>query len=293
MNLIEIKQLEKRYERFHLQASLAVGESETLALVGPNGSGKTTLIYSLLNVVRRDGGEVRFFGRDLDKNEVSIKTQLGVFFEESRLFEDLRVTHLLRLYSRFYPCWDWEYAEALLDRFEVDRALKFKKLSKGMRAKVALTLAFATRPRALILDEPTSGLDPRMRRMFVEVVREAKERFSPSIMLTSHIMRDIEDLADTVAFIEKGRIKLVAAREALNSWRIVEGVCNGKVPSEAKAWRLEPVAGRTRFQFLTDRYGEQLLAQLNAQRATVTHIWAPDLEEIYDWIMNPRGSLKT
>jgi len=287
MKALEVHELEKRYSGFDLTASFSIQEGETLALIGPNGAGKTTIIYTLLNIIRRDGGQVQFFGLDLDRHEVEIKRHLGVFFEEPHLFDDLRVKHILDFFGSFYPTWDRQYTLRLLEEFEIDPDKRFKKLSKGMRAKVALTVAFAPKPKMLILDEPTSGLDPKMRRLFVEKVREAREEFSSAILLTSHIMRDVEDLADRIAFIEGGRIKLLQSREALKGWRIIEGICDGSLPPvEAKGLRLNRIGEKTEFILLTDCYGEKLLHHLQECGAQVKGTSAPDLEEIYDWVIN-------
>jgi ABC-2 type transport system ATP-binding protein len=290
MRALEVIGLEKRYKGFDLTVSFSIDEGETLALVGPNGAGKTTLIYTLLNIVRRGGGQIQFFGLDLDRHEVEIKRHLGVFFEEPHLFEDLRVRHILELYEAFYPTWDRPYAIKLLEEFDINPGKRFKKLSKGMRAKVALVVAFAPKPKMLILDEPTSGLDPKMRRLFVEKVREARGRFSPAILLTSHIMRDVENLADRIAFLEGGRIKLLQSRQALDGWRIVEGTCNRGLLIESRGLKLDYAGERARFKLLTDRYGEELLKQIQECGAEVTGTFAPDLEEIYDWIISSNDS---
>ncbi|GBC77864.1 ABC transporter ATP-binding protein YtrB [bacterium HR08] len=286
MKALEVNELRKRYKRFDLQVSFSIEDGETLALVGPNGAGKTTLIYTLLNIVRRDGGEIRFFGLDVDRHEVEIKRRLGVFFEEPHLFDDLRVRHILEFCGSFYPTWDRRYAFQWLEELGVDPNQKFKRLSKGMRAKVAVVVAFAPRPRLLILDEPTAGLDPKMRRVLVEKVREARREFSPAILLTSHIMRDVEELADRIAFLEDGRITLLRSREALKEWRIIEGVCDGALSVEAISVKFGEA---NQFQLLTEHCGEELFNRLQECGATVTRVLAPDLEEIYDWIIDARN----
>ncbi len=287
MNALEVDGLTKRYRGFQLSVSFSIAEGETLAFVGPNGAGKTTLIYTLLNIVRRNEGRVRFFDLDLDRHEVEIRQRLGVVFEHPHLFDELRVGRILEFWSSFYPAWDQQYALRLLEEFAVDPDKRFKKLSKGMRTKVALTLALAVRPRLLILDEPTAGLDPKMRRLFVEKIREARERFSPAILLTSHIMRDVEDLADRIAFLENGRVKLLESRRALETWRVVEGVCDGDLSIDVIGLKLSRARQAKRFALLTDRYDERLINELRERGATVTSVFTPDLEEIYDWIIAP------
>ncbi|HVF91827.1 MAG TPA: ABC transporter ATP-binding protein, partial [Blastocatellia bacterium] len=282
---LEVNNLKKAYGGFYLDISFSIESGETLAIVGANGAGKTTLIQAIQNLVRRDAGDVRFFGLDLDSDETEIKQRLGVFLEDPRLFAELSVEKLLAFYSSFYPSWDNEYALRLLQEFEVDSRKRFKKLSKGMKVKAALTLALAPRPSMLILDEPTSGLDPKMRRLFVEKVREARRLFSPAILLTSHIMRDVEDLADRIAFLERGRIRLLEPRFALQRWRVVEGLCERALPFKPERMRFKAEGESIAFKLLADDYGDGLLERLEDYGAVVTGVSTPDLEEIYDWIM--------
>lgn len=284
-NALEVIDLRKSYRSFSLTASFAIADGEVFALLGPNGSGKTTIIHTLLNVVRRDGGQVRFFGLDLDRHETAIKRRLGVFLEDARLFDNLRVEHLLRFHSLLYPTWNAEYANRLLAEFDIEANKVFKKLSKGMKAKVALTCALAPQPKLLILDEPTAGLDVKMRRLFVEKVREARRHFAPAILLTSHIMRDIEELADRIAFIEDGRIKLNRSLQEMRSWKIIEGVGRGKLSVTALGIRQNRNEAEITFKLLSDDES-QVVAQLHDCEARMTSVRTPDLEEIYDLIID-------
>ncbi|HZG51042.1 MAG TPA: ABC transporter ATP-binding protein [Pyrinomonadaceae bacterium] len=284
-NALEVIELEKRYRGFHLCVSFAVEEGRTLALLGSNGSGKTTILHALLNIVRRDAGEIRCFGLQLEQHEVRIKKEVGVFLEDPRHFEELRVSQLLNFYRSFYPRWDESYARALLAEMEIDPAKKFKTLSKGTKAKVALIVAFAPRPRLLILDEPTAGVDPKMRKLLVEKVREARARFAPAVLLTSHIMRDIEDLADDIAFLENGRIKRQHTRAEMEWWRVIEGTCAERLACMGENVRLQRNGQGQRFKLLTDaRSG--VLQQLQLDGAHVTASYQPDLEEVYDWVLD-------
>lgn len=208
---------------------------------------------------------------------------MGVFLEDPRLFDDLRIKDTFEFCSSIYSQWDSQYAESLLEQFQIDSSKKFKHLSKGMKAKAALIIALAPKPKILILDEPTSGLDPGMRRLFVEKVREAKERFNPSILLTSHIMRDVEDIADRIAFIENGRIKLCESRASFLSWKVIEGFCDRNIEVEAIGLRLVSQGEKKKFHLLTDKYGEEVLREIKADGAEITGLSSPDLEEIYGW----------
>ncbi|GBC83320.1 ABC transporter ATP-binding protein YtrB [bacterium HR10] len=289
MKVLEVEGLEKRYRRFHLNVSFSMEVGETLAFIGPNGAGKTTLMYTLLNIVRRDGGRVRFFGLDLDRHEVEIKRRVGFLFEEPRLFKTLRVRHLLEVFKTFYPSWDQSYALRLLGECGLDPEKRFHKLSKGMRTQVAVIIALAPRPRLLIFDEPTAGLDPKMRRWLKEKIREAREEFGPALLLTSHIMRDVEDLADRIAFLDNGRIALLRHREELAKWRIIEGTCDGSLTVGAVKFRFVREGETHRFRLLVERDDDRLREDLRRCGAKITNVFAPDLEELYDWIIETRA----
>lgn len=285
-NVLEVVGLEKSFPGFRLNVSLSIAAGEILALIGPNGSGKSTLIYGLLNIVRRDQGAVRFFGLDLDSNEEAIKRDIGVFLEDPRLFEDMRIKDLAEFFRAFYPSWNDQYLADLLRGFNLDARKRFKKLSKGMKAMAAISLALAPMPRVLILDEPTAAFDPGVRKSFVRLVREAKKRFSPAILLTSHIMSDVEALADTIAFIDAGRIKLIEGRETFKSWRVVEGVGRRPPAFDAIAIDLEVEGHPEKFKFMTRRGDDDFVEELRASGAEITEVSTPDLEKIYDCIIS-------
>jgi ABC-2 type transport system ATP-binding protein len=150
-----------------------------------------------------------------------------------------------------------------------------------------LVTALAPRPRFLILDEPTAGLDPKMRRQFVAKVREARALFAPAVLLASHVMRDVEELADEIAFIEAGRIKLRQSRSELRDWHVIEGCCGGKLPFAARDAIVNSDGAGVGFKLLTASR-DTAVEQLRACEANVTNIYSPDLEELYDWIISPR-----
>ena len=282
--IVKVENVIKSYGQFRLNVSFEIFPGQTLALIGPNASGKTSLIYSLLNIVRRDSGRIQIFGSDLDKNEVAIKSRTGVVFESPRLFDSLLVRDLLTLYRSLYTTWDQDYAQSLLDDLEVETNKRCKQLSKGTRTKIALILALASKPQFLILDEPTAGLDPQMRRLFVQQIRSARVSFSPAILLTSHIMKDIEDLADQVAFINNGQIKLISSLAELDRWRIVEGKYKGSDKLNFPGQQL--FVGEDGFRIWTKDNEDTLLSKIREQGGEVIGVSKPDLEEVFEWVLS-------
>ncbi|MBI4469869.1 MAG: ABC transporter ATP-binding protein, partial [Acidobacteria bacterium] len=266
---------------------------------GPNGSGKSTIIRTILNIVRRDAGSVQFFGLDVNRHELEIKRRLGVYLEEPNLFGDLRVEHLFGFFSSFYPSWDRLYADELLRQLPVDPEERFGRLSKGRRAGVALVAALGPKPGLLILDEPTSGLDPTMRKWFVEKVREARAHYSPAMLLTSHILRDVDELADRIVFMQDGRIKVEELRASMSRWRVIEGVGHrefGLLPA-SMGMKLERTTGGVIFRILTDGSRREIVEGIEASGGSVTGVHVPDLDEIYDLVITgqvaQRGTCRT
>ncbi len=284
--VLEVEGLEKRYRSFGLRVSFHLAPGEVLGVVGPNGAGKTTLIYCLLGIVKPGGGRVRFFGLEWDSHQIEIKRRVGFFLEEAPLFRQMRASDMLKFFASFYPSWDWDLAQRLIRRFELDVTKKVSELSKGMRAKLVLVTAFSHRPQLVILDEPTAGLDPGMRREFVHVVRRMREEFNPAVLLTSHIMADVEDLADRVAFLQEGKISLIESKtRLLKSWRRIRGRCRDPLrldSSDLVAVEYDQTTGE--LQLVTASWDVTLMEHLREVGLKEAEACAMNLEEIYVYV---------
>ena len=290
---LRVDNLTKCYPGFQVNVSFSIAAGQTMALVGPNGSGKTTIIYALLNIVRRDQGEVSFFGQDLNQHESAIKKRIGIALDESSMFEDLTADNLLSFHGSFYPTWDSQYASRMMKDLAVEPHKRYKDLSRGTKKKLALIVALAPKPDLLILDEPSSGLDPGMRRLFVNLIREARSHFSPAILLTSHLLKDIEELANQVAFLQNGEIALEESMQNLRQWRIIEGVSDQPPQSTGCKMKLSSEGNKTRFTLLVNSNPSALINQLQQQQVKITAVFQPDLEEIYHWVITPQEHLST
>ncbi len=186
--------------------NLAQGAGTVLGLVGENGSGKTTLIKHVLGLLKPHGGTVRVFGRDPIRDPVGVLAQVGYLSEEDVLPGWMRIHELQRYMQGFYPTWDQAYAEQLVVDFGLDRKAKLSALSKGQRARAGLVAALAYRPPLLLLDEPSSGLDPIVRRdILAAIVRTIAEE-GRTVLLSSHLLAEVDRVADHVAMIKQGRI---------------------------------------------------------------------------------------
>jgi ABC-2 type transport system ATP-binding protein len=185
---------------------LAVPRGTVFGLVGVNGAGKTTLIKHVLGLLRAATGSVRVFGKDPAADPAGVLVNVGYLSEEPDLPGWMRVGELLRYTRAFYPNWDPAFAEELRESFAIDPAARVKHLSKGQRARVGLVLALAHRPELLVLDEPSSGLDPIVRRDILGAIIRTIAEEGRTVLFSSHLLHEVERVADRVALIDRGRV---------------------------------------------------------------------------------------
>jgi ABC-2 type transport system ATP-binding protein len=206
--VIQIKDLTRRFgpKTALDHVSLTVPRGTVFGLVGANGAGKTTLIKHILGLLRAVTGSVRIFDRDPVTDPKGVLVRIGYLSEENDLPGWMRVDELFRYTEAFYPTWDRTYAEDLRRSFELEPAARIKHLSKGQRARAGLLIALAYRPELLVLDEPSSGLDPLVRRDIMEAIIRAIAEEGRTVLFSSHLLHEVERVADRVAMIHKGRI---------------------------------------------------------------------------------------
>jgi ABC-2 type transport system ATP-binding protein len=204
--LVDVRDLKVRRGTFTLSVpEWRVGPGEVTGLVGPNGAGKTTLLETIAGLRRADGGTVRVFGLNPWVDPVEVRSSLGFMTDDMPLF-DLRNGKLLRLLSGYYPTWDAGLVEELLQRFKLDPSQKVQKLSKGQGTRIRLVTAMAFRPRVLVLDEPATGLDVAGRRSLLESVLDVVRDPSRSVVVSSHMLADVERIADRLLVLNEGRV---------------------------------------------------------------------------------------
>lgn len=206
-NILEIKNLTKEYKTFKLDnISFVIPKGFIMGFIGENGSGKTTTIKLIMNLLQRDGGEIKVFGKDNVKNEREIKEKIGFVYDDCFYYENLSIKDNGKIISGFYKQWDWKVFNNYLGKFNLDDRQKVKELSKGMKMKFAIAIALSHKAEFIILDEPTSGLDPVMRRQVLEILQQVMEDENVGILISSHIISDLEKIADYITYIKKGRI---------------------------------------------------------------------------------------
>ncbi len=193
--------------------SLTVPRGVVFGLVGVNGAGKTTLLKHVLGLLRAQEGSVRVFGRDPVADPPGVLVRIGSLSEENDLPGWMRVDEMLRYMRAFYPRWDDAYAEELRRTFALDPQAKIKHLSKGQRARAGLVAALAHRPELLLLDEPSSGLDPIVRRDILGAIIRTIAEDGRTVLFSSHLLHEVERVADHVAMMSNGQIVFSAAIE--------------------------------------------------------------------------------
>jgi ABC-2 type transport system ATP-binding protein len=208
--IVSVTDLTRRFgSRTALEnVSLFVPRGCVFGLVGENGAGKTTLIKHLLGLLRPQSGSVRVFGCDPIADTVNVLSRIGYLSENRDLPAWMRVDELLRYTEGFYPKWDRAYANELLGQFALPAAARIRTLSQGQLAKLGLLVALAYRPELLLLDEPSSGLDPLVRRDILEAIIRSVADEGRSVLFSSHLLDEIERVADSIAMIHQGRIVL-------------------------------------------------------------------------------------
>jgi ABC-2 type transport system ATP-binding protein len=207
MAIIETNSLVKRFGKFTAlnEINIDVNEGEVYGFIGPNGAGKSTTIKILLGILKATSGEARLFGRDAWKDAVDIHKNIAYVPGDVNLWPNLTGGEVIDLFARLRGARDKKRTKELLEKFNLDPSKKSRTYSKGNRQKVALVSAFSSDAELFILDEPTSGLDPLMEIVFQECVIEAKNQ-GKSILLSSHILSEVEKLCDRVGIIRQGEI---------------------------------------------------------------------------------------
>ena len=197
--------------------SLSVPRGSVFGLVGENGAGKSTLIKHILGLWRAQTGAVRVFGLDPVLDPVSVLGRIGYLSEQPDLPEWMTVGEFIRYMQAFYPKWDAQYAEELREQFGLDRDKRIRILSKGQRAKLGLLGAQAHRPDLLLLDEPSSGLDPIVRNDILAAVIRTVADEGRTVFFSSHLLEEIERVADHVAMLHHGKLVLCARLDEIKS----------------------------------------------------------------------------
>lgn len=247
--------------------SLAVYPGEVFGFLGRNGAGKSTAIRILMGILRSDAGYINVFGKALHTDVVGIRQRIGYVAQEQNMYPWMTPRVLSQFVRGFYPHWDEQRYQQLMKDFGLPPKRRIGMYSGGMKAKLALTLALSTRPELLILDEPTAGMDPVARREFLDLVREQTMRDGATTFFSTHLIDEIEAVADRIGIVESGRTvyegELDPLRNSIATWSIaMSDYIPGSMPGEFASQRLRVLKeGERQGRWVVSlQFSEQVLA---------------------------------
>lgn len=218
MNAVEIRNLTKIYKGFLLDnLNLTLPSGCIMGLIGENGAGKSTTIKLILDIIKNDGGTVNIFGKNNVSNITELKEDIGVVTDEIGFPECLNAKQINKIMKLTFKNWDEQYYFDLLGKMNVPSDKAFKKFSRGTKMKLGIAVAMSHKPKLLLLDEPTSGLDPVVRDEVVELFSEFTRDETHSVLISSHIVSDLEKICDYIAFLHRGKLMLCEEKDALYS----------------------------------------------------------------------------
>jgi ABC-2 type transport system ATP-binding protein len=273
---IEIVGLRKEYKGFTLKdISFALPEGYVMGLIGPNGAGKTTIIKLIMNLIRKNAGEIRIFGLDHIRHEAEIKSRIGFVYDIPRFYDDVRLKEIQSAIAPFYSKWDEGRFLKLCREFDLPLKQKFKKLSHGMKMKFSLALALSHDADLILMDEPTAGLDPAFRLELLDRIATVMQDERKSILFSTHITSDLERIADYITFIHEGSVVFSAGRDDIfENWGVVKAA-----PDILEKTKLPGLRGFRRSDFgieaLTSEAGKAREARIPGaiiERATLEDI---------------------
>ncbi|MDY3773041.1 MAG: ABC transporter ATP-binding protein [Candidatus Faecousia sp.] len=217
MNAIELSHINKSFGDFAIRdLNLTVPSGTICGLVGENGAGKSTTIRLLMGVLRPDSGTASVLGADVSSPEFrDVKEDVGVVLDEAYFPESLNAVQVGKIMAATYRRWDQGLYDGYLKRFDLPQNKQFKDYSRGMRMKLAIAAALSHQPKLLVLDEATAGLDPIVRDEVLDIFNEFTREEDHSILISSHILSDLEKLCDYIAFIHKGDLLFCEEKDQL------------------------------------------------------------------------------
>jgi ABC-2 type transport system ATP-binding protein len=223
--ILEIQGLGKYFSEFELSdVTFSLEKGYVMGLIGPNGSGKTTTIKLIMNLLKKDRGEIKVFGLDHVKGEKEIKNKIGFVYDENHYYGVLTIEQMKKIVAPMYQYWDEHLFQKYLKEFDLNPKQKIDKLSKGMKTKFSLAMALSHQAELIILDEPTSGLDPVFRNELLEILYFLMQDENKAILFSTHITSDLERIADYITFINQGSVVFTNEKDqVLERFSLVKG----------------------------------------------------------------------
>ena len=223
--MLRVENLSKKLDNFELNnISFNLEEGFIMGIMGPNGSGKTTLIKLIMGLLQPDEGEIYFQGKDISENPREFKENIGFVYDNLYFYENLKVRDLMSVVSGFYKNFNKEKFENYLSKFNINKNLRIKNLSKGQNIKLMLANALSHDAKLFILDEPTSGLDPIFRKEMIHILQEELESGDKSVIISTHIIQDLSRAADYITFINNGELVFSEDKDKISeNYKVIKG----------------------------------------------------------------------
>lgn len=280
MNAIEIKNVSKSYPNFKLDnLSLSLPSSCIMGLVGENGAGKSTTMKLILDMIHRDSGSITLLGKDAPKDIHLVKEEIGVVMDEVGVPEHLNTKQVGKIMKHIYKNWDENAYNSFLQKLGIPGDRVFKDFSRGNKMKLGIAIALSHHPKLLILDEATSGLDPVVRDEVVEIFSEFTRDEDHSILISSHIVSDLEKLCDYIAFLHKGKLLLCEEKDRLlDQYGIIHCTEQQLAALDANAVRYSK----------KNNYGVEAVVRRNAVSEDI-HISPISIEELFLFMVKECG----
>ena len=218
MNAIEIKNLSKRYPGFALDnLNLTLPQGYIMGLIGENGAGKSTTIKLILNMIRRDSGIITILGKDNRDNIRLSKEDIGVVLDEVGIPACLNAKQVNKVMKNTFRNWDERLYSEYLQKLAIPLNKRFEDFSRGMKMKLGIAIALSHHAKLLLLDEATSGLDPVIRDEILDIFSEFTRNEEHAILISSHIVSDLEKICDYIAFLHQGKLLLCEEKDLLKA----------------------------------------------------------------------------
>lgn len=284
-NAIEIKNLTKNYgrQRGIENINLEIPKGIVYGFIGPNGAGKSTTIKCIINMIRKNSGEIIINGKKVENKNYEVKQEIGYLPSEIHLYEDLTVKKLLKYSASFYKKDCTQKTEKLVKRLEIDINKKIEELSLGNLKKVGITLALMHDPQFIIMDEATSGLDPLMQEEFYKILEEEKSE-GKTIFFSSHILNEVKRICDKVAIIKEGKIVKIEDIESLEDTNIIKVKIEAEeIEKLEKELEIEQVITKqeNKIEFLYSKEINSLIEKISKYKISKLLIQEIDMEEIF------------
>lgn len=214
--ILDVKGLSKRYNTFSLEdVGFSVPKGSIMGFIGENGSGKTTTIKAILELIKKDAGEVKLFDQLIPLKNIEVREDIGVVLDAPNFPDFVTIEQIDKMMRNIFKRWNTNQYYQLIEQFNLPKGKAFKEFSKGMQMKLAIAVALSHHAKLLILDEPTSGLDPIVRDEILDIFLDFIQDEEHSIFVSSHIIGDLEKVADYITFLHQGKVVFSMSKDDL------------------------------------------------------------------------------